>query len=209
MRSNSEFKELVYKKACEETARIKKKRTAVMRGVSTFCICLVIGGAVFYGSFSLNDDTRRAYECEIQENGGILYGINESAFFYSKSAPMAAADVCENFAVSDDGTETKTETTGNVSVKSFSFEKELENSLIDAFKDKSANSGGASIKISAATAVEIAKQKCTVDYDTTDVYYDYELCVWKIVFYTKGTAGGCQDVYLIDNGDLLIIAYGE
>ena len=63
-------------------------------------------------------------------------------------------------------------------------------------------------------AIERAKNECTVEWDTADVYYDCELNVWKVHFYTKGTdeiiqLGGDQCIYLDDNGKTLLIVYGE
>lgn len=62
---------------------------------------------------------------------------------------------------------------------------------------------------SPADAVELAKKECTIQYDTIDVDYDQELNVYSILFYTDGWLGGCQTVYIDENGVTLLIVYGE
>lgn len=58
-------------------------------------------------------------------------------------------------------------------------------------------------------AAERAKNECTIGYDTVSVLYDGWDNVWSITFYTRGTLGGCQTVYLDKNGITLLIVYGE
>lgn len=58
-------------------------------------------------------------------------------------------------------------------------------------------------------AVERAKNECTIGYDSTRVSFDSAEKVWKIVFSTQGVLGGCQSVYLDENGVTLLIVYGE
>ena len=207
MRSKSEFNELVYKKAKDEAVRIKKKRIAAMRGISAVCICLVIGGTVIYSRFSGNDAANEAMVCDgVQENGNFMYySLNESAH-EGKSAPMSVADVADDLILNDGAAEAELQTAGGYGVIPFSFEEELENHLNNNSKYGCARG---SEKILAKKAVEIATQKCTVEYDIVKVYFDYEKCVWKIAFYMTGTVGGCQDVYLSGNGDLIISVYGE
>ena len=57
--------------------------------------------------------------------------------------------------------------------------------------------------------VERAKQECTVSWDTVTTYFDISAGVWKVVFSTEGTLGGCQSVYLRDSGKTTLIVYGE
>ena len=59
------------------------------------------------------------------------------------------------------------------------------------------------------TALELAKNECTVEYDTTRVYYDGNAAMWKVSFFTAGTAGGDQTVYLDANGITCLVVYGE
>ena len=58
-------------------------------------------------------------------------------------------------------------------------------------------------------ALELAKNECTVEYDTTRVYYDGGAAMWKVSFSTAGTAGGGQTVYLDSSGITCLIVYGE
>ena len=58
-------------------------------------------------------------------------------------------------------------------------------------------------------AIERAKNECTIEWDTTQVYFDSEAGIWKVVFYTSGMVGGDQSVYLGVNGKTVLVIYGE
>ncbi|MBR4034271.1 MAG: hypothetical protein IKJ04_05635, partial [Clostridia bacterium] len=58
-------------------------------------------------------------------------------------------------------------------------------------------------------AAERAKNECTIGYDTVSVLHDGWDDVWSVTFYTRGTLGGGQTVYLDKNGITLLIVYGE
>ncbi len=58
-------------------------------------------------------------------------------------------------------------------------------------------------------ATERAKGECTIEYDTVTVLYDGWDNIWSVTFYTRGTLGGCQTVYLDSKGITLLIVYGE
>lgn len=60
-----------------------------------------------------------------------------------------------------------------------------------------------------AEAAERAKGECTIEYDTVTVLRDGWNYVWSVTFSTRGTLGGCQTVYLNDEGITLLIVYGE
>lgn len=53
-----------------------------------------------------------------------------------------------------------------------------------------------------------ATKECTIEYDTASVAYDDMAKVWEVTFF-KGTPGGCQSVYMDQNGVTLLIVYGE
>lgn len=57
--------------------------------------------------------------------------------------------------------------------------------------------------------IDRAKNECTIEYDTIDVFYDNVADIWKVVFSTAGTLGGCQTVYLDNKGLTCLIIYGE
>ena len=59
------------------------------------------------------------------------------------------------------------------------------------------------------TALELAKNECTVEYDTTNIYYDRGTAMWKVAFFTAGILGGDQTVYLDGNGITRLVVYGE
>ena len=54
-----------------------------------------------------------------------------------------------------------------------------------------------------------AKNECTVNYDTVDISYDGTTSIWQIVFYTEGTVGGDQTVYMDNYGVTCLVIYGE
>ena len=58
-------------------------------------------------------------------------------------------------------------------------------------------------------AAERAKNECTIGYDTVTVEYDGWAKIWSVTFFTRGTLGGCQTVYLNDKGVTVLIVYGE
>lgn len=60
-----------------------------------------------------------------------------------------------------------------------------------------------------AEAAERAKNECTIEYDTVTVLRDGWDYVWSVTFSTRGILGGCQTVYLNDEGVTLLIVYGE
>jgi len=53
-----------------------------------------------------------------------------------------------------------------------------------------------------------AVKECTIEYDTVTVAYDDTAKIWEVTF-SKGTPGGCQSVYMDQNGVTLLIVYGE
>lgn len=65
-------------------------------------------------------------------------------------------------------------------------------------------------KINNATeAIERAKLDCTIKWDNVKTYFDSNEKIWLVQFYTEGTVGGCQSVYLKDTGETVLIVYGE
>ena len=57
--------------------------------------------------------------------------------------------------------------------------------------------------------IERAQNECTIEYDTTSLAYDSAADIWRVTFYTEGSAGNSQDVYLNGNGLTALIIYGE
>ena len=65
------------------------------------------------------------------------------------------------------------------------------------------------IELSFDNVVELAKNECTVKYDTTKVYFDSSSNMWKVVFYDEDVLGGDQTVYIDGRGITALIVYGE
>ena len=57
--------------------------------------------------------------------------------------------------------------------------------------------------------IERAQNECTIEYNTTALAYDSAADIWRVTFYTEGSAGNSQDVYLNGNGLTALIIYGE
>ena len=57
--------------------------------------------------------------------------------------------------------------------------------------------------------IERAQNECTIEYDTTSLAYDNAADIWRVTFYTEGSVGNSQDVYLNGNGLTALIIYGE
>ena len=58
-------------------------------------------------------------------------------------------------------------------------------------------------------ALERAKKECTVKWDSSKVYFDDELKIWKVVFYKKEKLGGDQSIYMNEDGKTILIVNGE
>ena len=56
---------------------------------------------------------------------------------------------------------------------------------------------------------DVAKNECTIKWDSCTTYLDAAECIWKVVFYNEGTVGGDQTVYLDYDGKTVLIVYGE
>lgn len=57
--------------------------------------------------------------------------------------------------------------------------------------------------------IERAQNECTIEYNTTALAYDSAADIWRVTFYTEGSVGNSQDVYLNGNGLTALIIYGE
>ena len=57
--------------------------------------------------------------------------------------------------------------------------------------------------------IERAQNECTIKYDTTALAYDSAADIWRVTFYTEGSVGNSQDVYLNGSGLTALIIYGE
>ncbi len=99
----------------------------------------------------------------------------------------------------------------NKEIESFSYESVIEKYeddeggiVRDGFKNTS------KIQINNwEDAVNRAKNECTVKYNETIIFYDDKTDVWSITFGKTNVAGGCQTIYMDENGVTLLIVYGE
>lgn len=57
--------------------------------------------------------------------------------------------------------------------------------------------------------IEQARNECTIEYDTTALAYDSVADIWRVTFYTEGSVGNSQEVYLDGAGMTTLIIYGE
>ena len=57
--------------------------------------------------------------------------------------------------------------------------------------------------------IERAQNECTIEYNTTALAYDSAADIWRVTFYTEGSVGNSQDVYLNGSGLTALIIYGE
>lgn len=57
--------------------------------------------------------------------------------------------------------------------------------------------------------IEQVRNECTIEYDTTALAYDSAADIWRVTFYTEGSVGNSQEVYLNGTGMTTLIIYGE
>ncbi|MBQ2830007.1 MAG: hypothetical protein IJF15_03175 [Oscillospiraceae bacterium] len=57
--------------------------------------------------------------------------------------------------------------------------------------------------------IELAKNECTIDYDSITLAQDSQELIMRVTFSKEGTLGNCQDVFIDDSGKTILIIYGE
>lgn len=57
--------------------------------------------------------------------------------------------------------------------------------------------------------IGLAKNECTIEYDSVSLAYDSEELIMRGSFYTEGTLGNCQDVFVDNTGKTILVIYGE
>ena len=67
------------------------------------------------------------------------------------------------------------------------------------------------VKISSEEdALERAKNECTIKWKSAETSFDSVSKIWTVVFFEgMNVAGGCQSVYMDENGKTVLIVYGE
>lgn len=63
--------------------------------------------------------------------------------------------------------------------------------------------------LSETEAIEIAKAKCSISYDTVRAHFDYINGVWEIRFSATNIAGGNQTIWIDAQGEIQSIVSGE
>ena len=98
----------------------------------------------------------------------------------------------------------------NISIPDFSYAKD---SAMYVEGEPGVKTSGfvntAKVDVDFNNVAEVAKNECTIEWDSCTSYLDTAECIWKVVFYTKGTVGGDQTVYLDYDGKTVLIVYGE
>ncbi|MBQ8836721.1 MAG: hypothetical protein IJ002_04355 [Clostridia bacterium] len=199
MRSNEQFKNLVYQRVEEVKKENKKKRAAALRGITAFSLVIVISGAFLYGNFNGKNDTSESafgYSAECVNENGLVYGIDIADSDLNFSLRTTNEMQNEAAVCMDAGTE--------IFVKSFSFkEYGITDTCDEEYKTIVVNMD------EYENAIGSAKNECTVEYNSIDVYYDKKADIWKVVFYREQNAGGSQCVYVNSEGVAELIEYGE
>ena len=102
------------------------------------------------------------------------------------------------------------EKTGGFDIESFSYADDYAYYKDDPGVKLSEFINNVGTKVSKTEqVVELAKNECTVVYDTIDVAHDTETGIYRISFYKEGWGGGNQDVYINQEGITQMIVYGE
>lgn len=208
MRSNEQFKALVYAKAEKASAENKKKRAVMMRGIATFSLIAVIGGVFLYS----NNSGMKKDMYNDRDAGETVQ--NESRIYVAKASEENGAVLADSIYFSCDDAligETETYNESVCEVQDFSYNEFKVSYSSENFEEQpeTVSAKGTGGGLSSSEVIDIAKKLCTIDYDTHKVYYDAENEIWRIDFYTAGTVGGDQCVCLDANGNVKMIIYGE
>ncbi len=200
MRTKEQFKKYVYEKADKKASFLKKSRAVWVRGVAAFSLLFIISGALIYGDFASKDSTSgNLAKEESVIDGSRGDSKTNGTYFYSKSMDDVIQTI-EMETVNECGY-------GTVITQPFSLSEDMVD--VEQEKNLCIQYCADGKRIDSEEAVAIAKEKCTISYNQINVYYDSEADVWKVVFSTENTVGGCQTVYLNGDGTVRSIGYGE
>jgi len=208
MRTKEQFKAYVYEKANEKRLIQKHNRTVFVRGFAAFSLLFIISGVLVFGNF-INKNSRTA-----EDASGVYSNENGKAFVYFSNSVLSDSvddGLVEEQApavISVELCNAEIETVYSQSTEKDASSFSFKNDIAD-YKRETKGADCKSTPITKEAAIEIAKEKCTIDHNAIDVFFDSQEAIWKVVFYTKNTAGGCQTVYLNCDGTLRLIVYGE
>ena len=212
MRTKEQFKAYVYEKAEAEMQRKKRSRNVWIRSIATCSLLLVIGCVALYSGLGgmisevAQDSTvdmkgnfaevyRYSPECETEN-----YVVNDS-IEYSAALGETVLDGAEVQCAPT------AESYGSV-IESFNYYSSKLCADDAGVKDYGFNNTE-KIPENEFDALELAKNECTVEYDSYTVAYDADNKIWRVVFYMSDTVGGDQTVYIGSDGITKLIVYGE
>lgn len=155
---------------------------------------------------------------DVTESGNSNTALDSNTYFYAQSEASDDNSInyrCLEFEESktQESMPTSEEVTEeeSVSFNSFSYKADFEiytqdtaGVKTDGFKNISVNP-----IIEKDEAVVLAKNECSISYDTTQVWFDPEKDIWKVLFMTEGVIGNCQTVYIDSCGITQLVVYGE
>ena len=216
MLTKEQFKALVYKKAAEAKAKNKANRAIWVRSIAAFSILMVVGGVYIYSNLT---NGKNAESIMVEDGIAIDYGDKKAgiSYNYSKMENQAVGLVADIPLVANIPVEAENEGIPESSPMAESafdafsfgdasddFASESDGIITYGFKNVSE-----SAVENASQAIELAKNECTINYDTTKVAYDSTADIWRVAFFTDGVLGICQEVYLNGDGTTRLIVYGE
>ena len=215
MLTKEQFKALVYKKADEVKAKNKANRAIWVRGIAAFSILMVVGGVYLYSNLA---NGKNSESITVEDGIAVVYGDKKtgSSYNFSKKENQSVDIAVKPFVINlADGAQNEgipeSSPVSELEFDVFSFEEVSDDFAIEpgagitcGFKNVS------EVMIeNASQAISLAKNECTIDYNSTKVSYDAEADIWLVTFFTDGTLGDCQDVYLGGDGITRLIVYGE
>lgn len=203
MRTREQFKAYVYEKAAAEMLRKKRSRNIWIRSVATCSLLLIIGGVALYSGIGVEDMAMESAPEEVN--------MAEKYAVYDLADGVAE---CENVEIAsltaDDCVYLYSSKTSGATLEVFDFEKvEAQYGGTNAGVKGRGFKNVTEVDEQDFDAVELAKNECTVEYDSYDVAYDSKNGIWRVVFYKSGTVGGDQTVYIDSDGITKLIIYGE
>lgn len=206
MRTREQFKAYVYEKANAEMLRKKRSRNIWIRSVATCSLLLIIGGVALYSGIGVEDMAMESAPEEV--NTAEKYAVYDLADGVAECEQVEiaspTADDCVYLYSS------KLASASGATLEAFDFEKvEAQYGGTNAGVKGRGFKNTTEVDADDFDAVELAKNECTVEYDSYDVAYDSKNGIWRVVFYKSGTVGGDQTVYIDSDGITKLIIYGE
>lgn len=217
MRTREQFKAYVYEKAEAEMQRKKRSRNVWIRSIATCSLLLIVGGVMLYSGIGVNDKTMdaapeaRMEKGEAENVNGCYYSFDAAdGDMAETAAPFEIAVDDYNYLYSASLTAEEAATVSGVTLDSFDFAKvEAQYGGPDEGVRGSGFKNIFKVSEEDFDLLALAKNECTVEYDSYDVAYDEDSEIWRVTFYMADTVGGDQTVYIGTDGKTRLIVYGE